>query len=376
MASSIEWLVGPDGSQGETWNTVEGCTPASTGCLRCYAAAQASREMCEAHKGLTRKIRRRNRAGKLVSLPVFNGTVRLVPERLIEPLHWRKPRRAFVDSMSDLFHKDVPDGHIARVFAVMALARAHTFLVLTKRAERLASVVGDEDFKDEVLEAIGRLLDAGEGVAPEGWSYFRQSQYHSTTGVYLGSEGWWEGELPWPLPNVHLGVSAEDQATFDDRVPLLLKCPAAVRWVSAEPLLGPINCEDYVDELGPLGSTEPPLDWVVVGGESGPGARPCHVDWIRSLLRQCCDAGVPAFCKQLGRVVHARNDEIWGYSGFGDDMNAWPGVEPDDIEENINGFREEYQGAPVRVRLKDSKGKEPSEWPADLRVRELPEVPT
>lgn len=186
--------------------------------------------------------------------------------------------------------------------------------------------------------------------------------------------------------NVHLGVSAEDQSAWDERVPWLLGTPAAVRWVSAEPLLGPIDVFRYVfdreAEMRRLrwlnaaqadAAVEDTLDWIVVGGESGPGARPFNVAWARSIIANCRAAEVPVFIKQLGRFVVDRNDAAFACVQGDDDPAAWPeSVTPDDVEHNIRGHREDYQGAPVRIHLRDRKGDKPYEWPADLRVRQYP----
>ena len=311
--SAIEWT---DAS----WNPVRGCTKVSAGCKFCYAERFAER-----FRGVK-------------GHPFEQGfDVRLVPEALDLPLRWKKPRRVFVNSMSDLFHEDVPDRFIADVFNVMKLAPEHTFQVLTKRPERMAAFVRP-------------------------W-----------TGATL------------PLPNVWLGVSVEDQAAADERIPHLLATPAAVRFGSCEPLLGPVDLAAIIpgDEASRLdalsgyyfcdGRNEPTpaprLDWAIVGGESGPGARRCDVAWIRSLLKQCKAAGVPCFVKQLGAHVITRNDD--GLSGC--EADDWQLDDPDgQVEEDLDGTRDGYQGAPVRVHLRDRKGGDPAEWPADLRVREYP----
>ncbi len=278
------------------------------------------------------------------------------PERLEQPLRWRKPRRVFVNSMSDLFHEDVPDEFRDKVFAVAALAPHHTFQILTKRPAEMLRYLTDETLVHRhgatcagTVEAIATAIYDLRNDAPD---------------------------VTWPLPNVHLLVSCEDQQRLDERVPDLLATPAAVRGVSLEPLLGPIDCGEFLPGY-PREYVLPPgpgqdksncyrfLDWIVVGGESGPGARPCNVEWIRSIVAQCKSAGVPLWVKQLGSIVIDRND-----AGFyGEEPHAWPdGAEPEDWGE----YRQDYQGAPVRVHLEDRKGSDPSEWPEDLRVQELP----
>lgn len=279
--SKIQWTD-------ETWNPTVGCTRVSPGCENCYAERVAHRGMTEAHRGLTRQTARG---------PVWNGTVRLLPERLEQPLRWRKPRRVFVDSMSDLFHPDVPDGFIDRVFGVMAFSPKHTFQVLTKRPERM------RDWFARTVSGCSReqlVFDEYESL----WRNMGGSEMHVSRG--------WSG---WPLPGVWLGTSVEDQERADERIPPLLQTPAAVRFLSVEPLLGPVDLRclewlredgsDYFDALSsqrhPLddaGLNGSALDWIIVGGESGTGACPCRVEWIRDVLRQCREAGVPAFCDE------------------------------------------------------------------------------
>lgn len=215
-------------------------------------------------------------------------------ERMDHPLRWRCwPRRIFVNRMSDLFHQDVPNEFIDKVFAVMALAPWHTFQVLTKRPERMRDYLSDRFVTDGIEEQMIALLARHPDLEP------RQKIY--------------------PLPNVWLGVSVEDQDSADARIPLLLRTPAAVRWISAEPLLGPVDLMQ-LDDHSRGGLTiygwnclyrnptfgRPGIDWVVVGGESGPNARPMHPDWVRSLRDQCADSGVPFLFKQWGE---------WGADG-------------------------------------------------------------
>lgn len=228
----------------ETWNPVRGCSRVSEGCRHCYAERVAARFSGpgKPYEGL---------AVMKSDGPHWTGKVRLVAAALDLPLRWRKPRRIFVNSMSDLFHKGLTDHEILKVFVTMARARQHTFQILTKQPRRM-------------LEWF--LVCADDTVRPLAWA-----------------------GVPWPLPNVWLGVSVEDQETADERIPLLLQTPAAVRWVSAEPLLGPIEFPTMLRNW---------IDWLVVGGESGPGARPMHPDWARGLRDQCVAAGVPFFMKQ------------------------------------------------------------------------------
>ena len=247
-----------------TWNPVTGCTKVSQGCKHCYAEREWVR--------LSANPKATTYYGRDFT------DVACHAERLDQPLRWTKPRMIFVNSMSDLFHESVPDDFIDQVFAVMALAEKHIFQVLTKRPERMLAY----------LTSKNRMDIIGEKAMPT----VSKNDF---------------GLLEWPIKNVWLGVSVEDQKTADERVPLLLQTPAAVRWVSAEPLLGPIDLEEVpVGMFGPLrpyggsGSDTPGLEWVVVGGESGPKARPMHPDWAEDLQSQCEEAGIPFFFKQWG----------------------------------------------------------------------------
>lgn len=269
--SSIEWTDA-------TWNPVVGCSIVSPGCTNCYAMGMAYRieRMTAAlvaqgkpgaphYDGTTKRIK-----GK----PVWTGTLALASDAIVTaPLRWTRPRRIFVNSMGDLFHEDVPDEWIDRVFAVMALAPHHTFQVLTKRSKRMREYL---DQAWDRREQIGALMAEIGGPDREGW-YASESD---------GRRGW--AGICLPLPNVWLGVSAERQQEWDQRTADLKETPAAVCFVSAEPLLGPI----VGDMTG--------IHWVIVGGESGPDARPMHPDWARSLRDQCAAAGTAFFFKQWG----------------------------------------------------------------------------
>lgn len=243
-----------------TWQVTRGCSIVSEGCGLCYAMRQAHRFSGKgrAYEGLTKMTSRG---------AVWTGEVRLVPDNLDQPFRWRKPRRVFVDSMSDLFHESIPDEYLDKVFATMALTDKHTYQVLTKRPERMAAYFADE-YRWPMIEGAAQKI------------------YHDRTG---------EDPSMWlavhDLPNVQLGTSCENQETFDERVAHLLHTPAAVRFLSLEPLLGPI---DTWSLRGPGNM----FQWVIVGGESGPGARPCEVEWIRSIVEQCRAAEVPVFVKQ------------------------------------------------------------------------------
>jgi protein gp37 len=244
-----------------SWPVVAGCTQLSPGCDHCWSARLTSG-----------RLRRQPAYAGLAEGGRFTGQVRMLSDRLGWPRRWHRPRRVFVCSAADLFHPRVPDEFIAEVFAVMAAAPRHTFLVLTKRAARMRSLVGGADGSGHPL------LEATRSEATA------QALY----------------DAEWPLPNVHLGVSVEDQHWADIRIPHLLATPAAVRWVSAEPLLGPVDLRLDGPVPGAMSGEQHPvaLDWVVIGGESGCGARPMPAEWLTGLADQCVRADVPVFVKQ------------------------------------------------------------------------------
>lgn len=282
--SKIEWTD-------TTWNPVTGCSIVSPGCHNCYAMRMAAR---------LEAMGQAKYAGTTKKTPTgyqWSGRINTDESSLTEPLIWKKPRRVFVNSMSDLFHEDVPNVFIAEVFATMYEAQWHTFQILTKRARRL-----------EILEnprfawAVGRLA----------WNRLRHRAPEKAA-VLTEEEVSRDVMDNWPLPNVWLGVSAEDQKRAEERVPWLLRTPAAVRFISAEPLLGPIDFEAMTtdppnsglaltDGFGRFDGEAPAaIHWVIVGGESGHGlTRPMHPDWARGLRDQCQAAGVPFFFKQWG----------------------------------------------------------------------------
>lgn len=274
----------------KTWIPFVGCEAVSPGCDHCYAALSASA------------------GGRLATHPlyqglavngVFTGEVRLIPERLSDPDRWRKPCMVFLNSQSDVFHDSVPDDYIFDMWAVMARNQRHTFQVLTKRHGRMRSLLNSEAFRLQVLARV--MQDRHKKGQPQ-------------------------ESLPWPLPNVWLGVSVEDQQRADLRIPALLDTAAAVRWISAEPLLGSIDlhfcggvdalAKDWIGGAGGgSGAPHPLLDWVVVGGESGPQRRDMPMTAFHTLATQVLDAGVPLFVKQdsgfrsgnRGRIPH----ELW-----------------------------------------------------------------
>lgn len=313
MSTKIEWTD-------FTWNPVRGCTRVSEGCRNCYAERQAARGMGPyANEAYAKSTE---------GGPRWTGRVELVESKLTEPLHkpsWRG-KRVFVNSMSDLFHESLPDEAIDRVFAVMALSPDVTYQVVTKRAERMA-----------------RWFDRPTGHLNNVISLMTDRLSREIFGSrYAGEEIPFFKEVPnpivtrengrWPLPNVWLMVSAEDQPTADERIPYLLKTPAAVRGVSYEPALGPVDFTPWIKHL----------DWIIAGGESGPGARPAHPDWFRSARDQCAEAGTAFFFKQWGEwapdpegLYSELPDSRWGTidraGGFcygGDNLIGDPGIVP------------------------------------------------
>jgi protein gp37 len=327
--TSIEWTD-------KVWNPTVGCTKVSAGCARCYA------------KTLHDKRHKAHNAGNKVPAQYAHPfeTLQLMPDRLHDPLSWRKPQRVFVNSVSDLFHEDVPDEFLDRVFTTMALAKRHTFQVLTKRPERMQEYFATYRASAVLPSLRTRFKDLPpDDEFPNG------------------------GTLIAPLPNVHLGVSVENQAAADERIPFLLKTPAAVRFLSCEPLLSEVNLDPWLWAVGsstagpwkyPSGRTERgggvggqmmsrkparELHWIICGGESGPNSRPFELDWARAIQNQCDAAGVPWFFKQAGS-----NPRDWTRGDA-------PNQEPPEL---------------ITLRLKDRKGGDLSELPAALRVRDFP----
>ncbi|WP_417261639.1 phage Gp37/Gp68 family protein [Celeribacter sp.] len=256
--TKIEWTDA-------TWNVINGCTLVDDGCKNCYAATLAGTRLKNhpSREGLTKQ----NAAGGYQ----FNGQVRFIESELMKPMHWRKPRMVFVCAHGDLFHENVPDAWIDRVFAVMSLCPQHTFQILTKRPDRAREYFTFDD-------GFGRW-----GYI-EGWAKHIANIPDGKTLAYYGGKN---------LPNVWLGTSVSDQASAETRIPDLLDTPAVVQFVSAEPLLGPVDIAPFLHGL----------DWVIVGGESGKNARPMHPDWARSMRDQCQAAGVPFFFKQWGEFA-------------------------------------------------------------------------
>lgn len=278
--SKIQWCDA-------TINPCYGCTPISPACDNCYAARMADRmahnvSVCQYYEGLT------DRDGR------WTGRVNLFPGQMAQALRWRHPRRIFLGSMTDLFHENVPDEFLDQIFACVALAPRHKFLVLTKRPERMRRYFTrfSRRHHTQVLEraAMGMF---GEDAA--------NAAGNALDGVL--AEG---HNVGWPMQNLWLGVTAEDQQRADARIPILLDTPAAKRFVSVEPMLGPVDLWPMLIPHMNHGEDRDALSWVIVGGESGPHARPMHPAWVRSLRDQCQAAGVPFFFKQWGEWAPTR----------------------------------------------------------------------
>ena len=360
--TSIEWTDC-------TWNCVRGCARVSKGCEHCYAEGVARRFAGpgQPYEGLVRL----GKDGK--PRAQWNGEVRFVPEKLAEPLSWRKPRRVFVNSMSDLFHEGLTFEQIDRVFAAMLLAPQHSYQILTKRPARLAEYLGAQRF--------GQINEAARDIMEE------QRNGDALIAVLPTQR---HGMVPFPRIPWWLGVSVEDQATANTRIPALLAARSStlfgeVSFVSYEPALGPVRfgpdedsswlgmrcdwghlsargggtyvpgkCAAFVGSY-PCGATlRTAIDWIVVGGESGRGARPCALEWLSSTVAQCRAAGVPVFVKQLGACVVSEERVV-----------------DDPEEQRALGLSSRWAWG---AGLRDPKGGDPSEWPEDLRVREWPEV--
>ena len=325
--TSIEWTTfsaNPLKYRDAAGRVVWGCVHASPGCVNCYSEALA---------------RRYDRGGPF-NQPTMNGLTPFLDEDELRHMLTAKTIKGtrvsgsmcFVGDMTDIFGEWVPNALLDRLFAVFALRSDVTWQILTKRPDR--------------MRAYMNLLPN------RGCNYFVSIKGYGSTSVL-----WGHMDLqPWPLPNVWLGTSVEDQKRADERTPHLLQTPAAVRFISAEPLLSGIDIAKH--KPGALG-----LRWCIVGGESGHGARPCDVGWIRNLVGQCRDVDIAPFVKQLGAVVSWNGIQ----GGYGDGpSNVWP--------RETGSWEDPKMPGGFRKHLVDRKGGHPSEWPEDLRVREFPQV--
>jgi protein gp37 len=380
MASdtTIEWTHRP-GTRPRTWNPTRGCSRISPGCENCYAEGIAGRFSGPglAFEGFATRGKNGGR---------WTRKLALLDDTLDAPLRWRDPSTVFVNSMSDLFHDALTNEEIAAVFGVMAECPKHTFIVLTKRAKRMR----------EWFEWIARETSGEHAPDPS----FLVRTMATNRGVELDQLA----SSPWPLPNVWCGVSVESQEYADERIPQLIETPAVVRFLSCEPLLGPVDLERYYlqTKLGTSGYPFPymprefrttwlhMLDWCIVGGESGHGARPFDLAWARSIVEQCRGAGVPAFVKQLGAIAYdseRADGEFWSFERWVNKAQSHIGG-TGAICIDAKGRRCE-RGADFRLArdedafpvkwhlpldLASRKGGEITEFPAELRVREFPEV--
>jgi len=250
--TSIEWATA-------SWNPVTGCTKISEGCQNCYA------------ERMSKRLAGRYGYPKDEPFKVTNQ-----PDRLHQPGDWKKPKRIFVCSMSDIFHDDVEWNWLFSIFQIAGMLPRHQFLFLTKRPERAEQLLNGD------------------------------------LGYHLQRQDWCD---TWPIPNILIGTTAENQKRADERIPILLQIPAAARFVSVEPMLGPVDI-DW--SLGRIESTKlPSIDWVICGGESGPGARPMHPEWAASLAWQCIKANVPFFFKQWGEWEQCKNPKYEQSNTFG-----------------------------------------------------------
>lgn len=344
QATSIEWTdfsSNPLRYRDAAGKVVWACAKVSAGCAHCYSEA----------------IAHRYRKGGPFSLAQVKKVTPFIDEKECRRLLTSRKlsgKRVFIGDMTDIFGEWVPFEMLDRLFAVFALRHDVTFQILTKRPERMS----------EYLRIVATGTDSG-GMAVRAKQHEHGPIFYMPSPLLRASlmtGGDYEPNPidEWPLPNVWLGTSCEDQATADARIPHLLRCPAAVRFISAEPLLGPVDLyataavhhgRDHSDEGW---SDLRGIDWVIVGGESGPGARPCDIDWIRSLIAQCRAAGVPCFVKQLGSSPFDSSVPI--------------------VTNRVRGGRL-IALTTNTIKLTDRKGGDPDEWPADLRVREFPDNP-
>jgi protein gp37 len=326
--SDIEWTD-------SSWNAIRGCMKISPGCKHCYAETFAERFVGQfqtrpdmTHQPEKNEKRRQlpvlDAHGVQVKHPYHDGfEPRLVPEALDIPLRWKRGRRIFTNSMSDLFLDDVPDSYIDKMLAVMLLCPRHTFQNLTKRAERMRSYFADEGLYARVL----RAAEVFRSARP-------MDQYVGISDPRNGLPAW-----TW------FGVSVEDKKYGLPRIEHLRNVPAKVRFLSIEPLL---------EDLGPIDLTG--IHWVIIGGESGNGARDCDIKWIRNIVSQCQKAAVPVFVKQFGRKPVLRDRFDVSNERFNVlDASGW----------------NDHDGPPT---LAHKKGADPSEWPEELRIREMPRV--
>lgn len=284
---------------GSTWNPLRArredgkvgwaCVKVSPGCANCYAEA-LNRRLGTAEPYTVAGLARQEHF--------------LQPNILTAPLHWRAPRRVFLSSMTDVGGDWVTDEQLDQLWAVMALTPRHTYQVLTKRPERLGRYIARADFHR--INAAAQTISGRRDIA------VLPTQEHGMVGT------------AWPLANVWIGTSVENQAMAAERIPQLLETPAAMRFLSCEPLLGPVDVRNWLTyDWRPIepGEEMGRVDWVIIGGESGQGARSMNVEWARSLIDQCFDAKVACFMKQLGRSPIGVGPVV---NLHGSDLDEWP----------------------------------------------------
>lgn len=292
-----------------SWNPVTGCRECSPGCANCYAARLAATRLADHRRYQSLAVLGANGHAH------WTGEVHLHHDKLLEPYRKRKGKKIFVCDMSDLFYEEVPENFIDKVFAVMACSPQHTFQVLTKRVERMAH------YMERLADSLRHFIQAA-----------------SAWGLNVPEE------IPYPLPNVWLGTSIENQKTADARVPVLARIPAAVRFLSIEPLLGPIRLPHCTRSIH-LG---------ILGGESGDNCRACDIEWMRSLRDQLHGFGSAVFIKQLGSKPFATEycdrPPVAGRTIQSADGKSWQTI----------------------LNLRSRKGADTAEWPEDLRIREFP----
>ncbi|MED1792831.1 phage Gp37/Gp68 family protein [Brevibacillus nitrificans] len=297
MGTAIEWTEA-------VWNPVTGCSKVSEGCRNCYAFALHDMR----HKAFLEG----KKLPQQYAMPF--SEIQLFPDRIIQPMKWREPRRVFVNSMADLFHPDVPFDFIDKVFAAMALSPKHTFQILTKRPARML-----EYFQRDRLELIERWAAAAYEITSRD-DEAEVFVYNRLNAAFP------QAKSGWPIQNVWLGTSVENQKAADERIPFLLQVPAAVRFLSCEPLLGPVDLSGWLFTNEQGESMEPPIQWVIAGGESGNNARPMQPEWATELRDQCQAAGVAFFFKQFGEwaPVHELRCNEPGIKG-----KQWYNFDPD-----------------------------------------------
>lgn len=340
--SKIEWTE-------KTWNPVIGCSLASPGCARCYAGTMARRQVAMA-EGLGKvspyaSVVRIAEPGQKprTGAAAWNGDVKFLPDRLAEPLRWRRASRVFVNSMSDLFHERLAFDDIAAVFGVMAACHHHTFQVLTKRPERMAAFIHwATNWRTQYAQGAHACLHNALSNAPAYLPGLEDDDGPDAVGDSLRG-------LVWPLPNVWLGVSVEDTKRAEERLPILgaLRAQGWRTFASVEPLIGPIS-HGFINRWQAA-------EWVVIGGESGPHSRRCEVDWIREIRDDAQAAGAAVFVKQVGA---AYEDMLGSVVGASVDVKA----------------AARRWGLPTGCpkRLSSGKGSDMAEWPSDLCVRDMP----